>query len=103
LLNSDNILHGGQQVGKDKHVSKEDLEDMETSPAVPSEAVATKEHHVVWGDILPINPTSPFHNKSHVQFGENRAPTHCDVLPSRMDEVHLEVNARVLGMGSINP
>ena len=76
---------------------------MGTSLAAPSEVVATEEHHVVWGNVLPINPTSSLYNESHVQFGENRAPTHCNVLLSGMDGVHLEVNAHVLGVTSINP
>jgi hypothetical protein len=92
LLNSDNILHGGHQVEKDNHVPNDDLIDARTSPATPGEAMATKEHHVVENNVLSTYPASPLYNQCYVQSGENRAPAHCNVLPS----------APVLGVGSIN-
>jgi hypothetical protein len=62
LLYSNNILHGGQEVEKEKNVSNEDLEDMETSPATFGEAVASEERHVVKDNALPTNPALPFFN-----------------------------------------
>jgi hypothetical protein len=102
LLRNDNILHGGQYVEKDKHVLDEDLEDIETSSTAPSKAVATKECNVVGDNVLPTNPAFPLYNQCHIQFGENRAPTHCNVLPIGMNGVHMEVNVPVPSVGSIN-
>jgi hypothetical protein len=102
LLDSDNILRGGQQMVKNKHVPNEDLEDMVTSSVAPGKAVAIKERHVVGNDVLPTNIASLFYNQHHVQSNENGAPAHCDVLLSRMDGVYAEVNASMLGMESID-
>jgi hypothetical protein len=101
LLNNDNILHGGQQVEKTKHVSNKDLEDMETSPAALGKAISIEECHVVGDNVLPTNSAFSLYNQRHVQSGENRASTHCDVLSSRMDGVHVKVHALVPGVGSI--
>jgi hypothetical protein len=49
-------------VEKEKNVSNEDLEDMETSPATFGEAVASEERHVVKDNALPTNPALPFFN-----------------------------------------
>jgi hypothetical protein len=90
-------LHGEQRVQKDKHVPIEDLEGTGTSLATPDKVMASEEYHVV-----PTNSSSPFHNQFHIQSGENKTPAHYNVLPSGMDGIHAEVNAPVLGVGSIN-
>jgi hypothetical protein len=75
---------------------------MVTSSTAPGKAVAIKERHVVGNDVLPTNIASFLYNQRHVQSSEKRAPAHCDVLLSRMDGVYVEVNASILGMGSID-
>jgi hypothetical protein len=61
LLYSNNILHSGQEVEKEKHVPNEDLEDTGNSLVALGETVASKERHVVKDNVLPTNPTSPLH------------------------------------------
>jgi hypothetical protein len=102
LLNSDDILYGGQEVERNKHVPTEHLEDMGTSSAAPNEVVASEERHVVEDDVLSTNPTSSLYNQRHVQSGKNRAPAYYDVIPSGMDGIYAEVNAPIPGVGSIN-
>jgi hypothetical protein len=59
LLNSDNILHGGQEVEKEKHVPNEDLKDTRTSP---TKAVALKDCYLNEDDVLPTNLASSLHD-----------------------------------------
>jgi hypothetical protein len=89
-------------VEKEKHVSSKDLEDIGTSSAALCEAVASEERHMVEDDVLPTNPTSPLHNQCHIQSSENQNFTHCHMLSSGMDGIHVEGNAPIPGMGSIN-
>jgi hypothetical protein len=62
---------------------------MVTSSTAPGKAVAIKERHVVGNDVLPTNIASFLYNQRHVQSSE-------------MDGVYVEVNASILGMGSID-
>ena len=51
---------------KEKHISNEDLEDIETSMATFGKAVASEELHVVKNNALPTNPAFLFFNQGHV-------------------------------------
>jgi hypothetical protein len=41
-------------------------------------------------------------DKRHVQSSENRGLAYCNMLSSRMDGIHMERNAPVLGVESMN-
>jgi hypothetical protein len=83
LLNSNNILHGRQEVEKEKYIPDEDLNDMRTSLVAANKAVASEERHVVEDDILSTNLAYSLYNQHYVQSGENRA--YCNLIPSGVD------------------
>lgn len=87
---------------KEKHVSSEDLEDIRTSLAALCEALASEEGHMVEDNALPTSPTSFLHNRCHIQSSENQNFIHCHMLSSGMDGIHVEGNAPIPSMGSIN-
>ena len=80
---------------KAKHDFNKDLEDMKTSPATLRKAISIEECHVVGNDVLPTDLAFSLYNQRHVQSSENRASTHCNVLFSRMDGVHVKVHASI--------
>jgi hypothetical protein len=62
-LNTNHILHGGQEVENEIEVPNEELQDTGTSSTTLGKTVASEERPVPNNDAPPTNSASPFHNE----------------------------------------
>jgi hypothetical protein len=73
----------------------DELQDTGTSPTTSGNMMASKKRPMHDNDVPPTNPVSPSRNELLVQGTNGRGPTHCVLLPSRIDGVDTEGNAPV--------
>jgi hypothetical protein len=95
-------LHGGHEVDNQTQDHNDELQDIGTSPTASGDMMASEERPMHDNDVPPTNPVSPFPNELLVQGTDGGGPTHCVLLPSRIDGVDTEGNAPVPTFKIIN-
>jgi hypothetical protein len=101
-LNTNHILHGGEEVDNQTQVPNDELQDTGTSPTILGKTMASEERPMHDNDAPPINQASPLYNERLIQSTDDRGPAHCVVLPSGIDGVDTEGNAHVPTVENIN-
>jgi hypothetical protein len=101
-LNTNPILHGGQEVDNQTQDPNDEFQGTETSPTALGDAMASEERPMHDNDVPPINPVSPSCNELLVQGTDGGGPVHCVVLLSRIDGIDTEGNAPVPTLENIN-
>jgi hypothetical protein len=94
-LNTNPILHVGQEVDNQTEDPNHELQDTGTSPTGSGDMMASEERPMHDNDVPSTNLVSPSRNELLVQGTHGGGPPHCVLLPSGIDGVDTEGNARV--------
>jgi hypothetical protein len=101
-LNTNPILHGGQEVDNQTQDPNDEFQNTGTSPTASGDTMASEERPMHDNDVTPTNPISPSRNELLIQSIDGGSPTHCVLLPNGINGVDTEENAHVLTLENIN-